>query len=173
MPKLMFAMMACSLLVGCATTATQQVMSVEYGLSGVTPGEKLLKEVYVGSVTQGKATNLPWTSQVDTDAFKAALEQSLGSMGYMADSSTAKYKIDAELQDLAQPGFGLKYYVKSTVRYTISEAGNSRSLPITVTGIARASDALYSRERLKIAREHSVSENISKFIEQLTDQFGK
>ena len=44
--------------------------------------------------------------------------------------------------------------------------GLSKSVPITVTGSATTSDALVAIERLRIANERSILENIKAFINE-------
>lgn len=173
MLKLLSIVVAAYVLVGCATPASQQAMTVDTTDMTVQLSEKLKGQVFVRNVTGGKDTNPLWTSQVDSQSFKVALEQSLSSVGYKSDSPTAKYKIDANLQDLNQPGFGLTFNVQSTVTYTVTTDGGSKNVPITATGTATTSDAFIAIERLKIANEKSIKENIKVFINRFTSQFGK
>jgi uncharacterized lipoprotein YajG len=160
-------------LVGCATPASQQAMTVDTSEVAIQTSEKLKGQVYVRNVTGGKETNPLWTSQVDSQSFKVALEQSLAAIGYKSDNSSAKYKVDANIQDLNQPGFGLTFNVQSTVAYTVATDTGTNNVPITATGTATPSDAFIAIERLKIANERSIKENIKAFITRLTNQFGK
>lgn len=160
-------------LVGCATPSSHQAMMVDVNDVAVRSSENLKGQVFVRSVTGGKETNPLWVSQVDSQSFKAALEQSLSTLGYKSDSSEAKYKIDANLQDLHQPAFGLTFNVQSTVAYTVETDAENNNVPITATGTATPSDALLGFERMKIANERSIKENIKAFITRLTNQFGK
>ncbi len=173
MLKPIIAAVAAFLLIGCATPASQQAMTVGATDGIAAPSEKLKGQVFVRNVTGGKDTNPLWTSQVDSQSFKAAFEQSLAAIGYKSDSASAKYKVDAELQDLNQPGFGLTFNVQSTVAYTVSTDVTSSKVPITAVGTATPSDAFLGVERLKIANERSVKENIKAFINRLTSQFGR
>jgi hypothetical protein len=147
-------------------------MSVSSADAGLQASEKLKGQVYVRNVTGGKDTNPMWTSQVDSQSFKTALESSLASIGYKSSSADAKYKVDADLQDLNQPGFGLTFNVQSTVGYTVASDNGSNNVPITAVGTATPSDAFIGVERLKIANERSIKENIKAFISRLTKQFG-
>ena len=173
MLKLLTAAVAAIVLVGCATPASQQAMTIDTTDVAVEASEKLKGQVYVRNVTGGKDTNPLWTSQVDSQSFKVALEQSLATLGYKSDSSNAKYKVDANLQDLNQPGFGLTFNVQSTVAYTVATDAGSSNVPITATGTATPSDAFIAIERLKIANERSIKENIKAYITRITNQFGK
>lgn len=61
------------LLVGCATPASQQAMSVN--LRDITSTNKsLLGKVHVAQVTGGEETNALWKSKVDAGSFQGPLE---------------------------------------------------------------------------------------------------
>lgn len=160
-------------LVGCATPASQTAMSLNHSDIVAKPSEKLKGQVYVRSVKGGRETNPAWISQVDTQSFKGALERSLNSVGYGSDSASAKYTVDAEIQDIKQPAFGLTFTVESTIFYTVETSAESKKLPITAVGSASTSDTLLGVERMKVANERSVKENIRSFIDRLTNQYGK
>jgi hypothetical protein len=57
--------------------------------------------------------------------------------------------------------------VESAVRYTIEGEGQS------ATGTATTSDAFVAIERLRIANERSVKENIKEFLRQLPAQLAQ
>jgi hypothetical protein len=135
--------------------------------------EKLKGQVFVRNVIGGQETNPLWTSQVDSKAFKAALESSLQAYGYKAANPTAMYVVDVDLVDLKQPIMGFSFDVKSTAAYKISSGSVKESITVTATGTATASDAFIGTERLKLANEKSIKENIQEFIKRLTAQFGK
>lgn len=152
---------------GCATSATSQAMTVKPGTTApVNP--KLKGAVAVGDVAGGKDTNPMWTSQVDNAGFKKALQDSLAISGYLApDASKARYSVSANLVSLEQPLFGLTFEVKSDVNYQVSGPGGAKAIPVKATGAAGVSDAFVGVERLRIANERSVLENIKSFIDQL------
>jgi hypothetical protein len=159
-------------LVGCASPATQQAMLVDRNDINSKISVKLKESIYVQNVGGGKDTNPLWTSQVDSKTYKSALENSLTAVGYRSYDSNAKYKVDAVLQELDQPLFGLTFDVKSTVAYTVTTPDGLKSIPITATGTATTSDAFMGIERLKIANERSIKENIKSFINEMTERFG-
>lgn len=162
-----------AILAGCATPASQQAMSVSLQDVPASLNANLKGQVIVNSVTGGKDTNPMWTSQVDAQGFKGALDKSIAIAGYKAnDASKAKYSIDANLQSLDQPVFGLTFDVVSTVLYTVSGDNKQRQIPITATGTASTSDAFIGVERLRIANERSIKENIKLFLQKLSEQFG-
>ena len=125
----------------------------------------------LGSVIGGEATNPLWASKVDAQSFKGALDKSLSVAGYKAvDASNAKYKVDADLQKLDQPFGGFTMDVVSTVLYTVSGGGVQKQFPVTATGSATTSDAFIGGERLRMASERSIKENIKLFLQKLAEQ---
>ncbi len=154
-------------LAGCATPATSQAMTVKPGTTAAM-NPKLRGAVAVADVKGGKETNPMWTSQVDAPAFRKALTDSLAIAGYLApDPASAKYKVNADLRALDQPLFGFTMEVKSDVKYELAGAGAPHTYEIKATGSASTSDAFVGIERLRIANERSVLENIKEFIGRL------
>jgi hypothetical protein len=172
MLKSALSLLVCSVLAatlqGCATNASQAAMSVNAGELAVKPSAKLTSAISVRSVTGGKETNPLWTSEVDNSGFKNALIQSINVAGYGSSSEKAKYFIDAELQKLDKPLIGLTFDVTSTVNYRVSGDGFQKEFPITATGTATFSDAWAGLERLRIANEKSIKENIKLFLVELS-----
>ena len=129
---------------------------------------KLKGAIRVESVTGGADTNPLWESKVDNDSFKKALEDSLSIAGYLAPgNSDAPYVISAALEKLKQPFIGLTFDVTSTVLYKISGNSIKKEYPVTATGTATMSDAFVGVERLRIANEKSIKENIKALLIQL------
>lgn len=165
--------LAVALLVGCATPASQQSMSVSMQDIPANLNAGLKGQIAVRNVTGGKETNPMWTSQVDAQSFRGALDKSIAMTGYKAgDENKAKYSVDADLQDLNQPVFGFTFDVVSTVLYTVTGEGKQRQIPVTATGTASTSDAFVAVERLRIANERSIKQNIKMFLQNLSDQIG-
>lgn len=160
-----------TVLAGCATPASQQAMSVSLQDLPASMSTKLKGQMIVNKVTGGKDTNPMWTSQVDAEGFKGALDKSIALIGYKSnDASNAKYSVDANLQNLDQPVFGLTFDVVSTVLYTVNGDNKQRQIPVTATGTASTSDAFIGVERLRIANERSIKENIKQFLQKLSAQ---
>jgi hypothetical protein len=159
-------------LTGCATPASQNAMSMGIGDIPAKLNPELKGNVNIRNVSGGQDTNPLWISKVDNQGFKSALEQSLIAIGYMAPrGSTAKYQLDATLQDLDQPAFGLTFDVKSTVTYIIIGESGQKVFPVTAIGSASTSDAFIGMERMRIANERSIKENIKLFITNISEQF--
>jgi hypothetical protein len=152
---------------GCATSATPQSMTVQPQANAVV-NPKIKGAIRVDAVNGGKETNPLWTSQVDNAGFKKALEDSLAIAGYLAPANAnAPYTLSAELKELNQPLFGLTFDVKSSVVYKLTGNGAAKDYPIVATGTATTSDAFVAIERLRIANERSILENIKALLKEL------
>lgn len=171
-PRLFLVLISTAFAVGCATPASQQMMSVTSPtISGLKVDPRLKGAVHVRNVIGGQDTNPLWVSQVGTNEFRGALVDSLKAYGYNAvDPKDAKIVVDANLQSLSQPFAGFTFNVVSVVNYTIETKEPPTSVkkhPITATGSATVSDAFLGVERMRLANERSIKENITKFITTL------
>lgn len=164
-----FSLVACvAVITGCATSANHQAMSVMPS-PGIQQNTKLRGVIAVGNVGGGKETNPLWTSQVDNQGFKKALENSLAAFGYLAVSpDKATHIVDADMNALSQPFAGLDMNVSSTVTYKVTVSGVTKQYPISASAVATFSDAALGYERLRIANERSINENIKQFLKELS-----
>jgi hypothetical protein len=74
--------------------------------------------VPVGDVSGGTKTSQMWTSQVDDDAFRAALTESLRAAGGLAEGR-GTFTLNAVLVSLNQPLVGFDMSVTATVWCTL------------------------------------------------------
>jgi len=154
---------------GCATPASPTGMVISAVEPIAQKNQALQNAVAVRSVSGGKETSPLGRSQVDSSGFSMALTQSLYSIGYAAGKvESAKLIIDAELVSLSQPLFGLTFDVTSSVVYKVEGTTFKRTFPITAIGTARTSDAFLADERMRIANERSIKENITQFLRELS-----
>jgi len=156
------------LLSACATPATRQGMSLGAADIAADRNPALQGKVAVTSVSGGKSTSPLWTSQVDDKGFREALEESLKVMGYLASKvEEATYRIEVQLQELRQPLLGMTFDVDSRVEYRVASRDGQKVFPVSARGTATVSDAFFGVERLRIANERSIKENIRAFIKEL------
>ena len=79
--------------------------------------------------------------------------------------------VTASLIELKQPFAGLDLSATSQVRYSVE--GGGRTLfdeTVGATGTASMGDALIATERLKIANEKSIQENIKEFLRRFRER---
>lgn len=156
-------------LAGCATPAAVEQMTVSLPITQTNPALK--NSVAVADVTGGRDTNPMWTSQVSSDAFRRALEQSLESAGmFNKIVAGSKYQLTADLTRLDQPMMGFDMTVGSTVRYSLIETQTRKEIyarVIQISYTAKMSDAFVGAQRLKLANEGAVKANIEAFVKDL------
>lgn len=158
-------------LAACATPSNPAMMSLP-ATPGLTAsaGDVGYRSVTTVNVSGGQETNPLWTAEVSNSAFKTALESSLTAAGYMG-AEGRPLTVTAALIDLKQPFAGLDMSVTSQVRYTVSSA--DRTLfdeTVAATGTATMGEALMGVERLRMANEKSIKENIREFLRRFRER---
>ncbi|PZO03843.1 MAG: hypothetical protein DCF28_06660 [Alphaproteobacteria bacterium] len=152
----------------CATPANPVMMTLP-ATQGLTadPGTPGYRSVTTVNVAGGQETNPLWVSQVSDANFKAALEASLEAANYLGAEGQPTI-VNATLMALKQPLAGLDLSVTSQVRYTVTTRGEIVfDELVSATGTATVGDAFVATERLRIANEKSVKENIKQFLTRL------
>jgi hypothetical protein len=161
------------LVAGCATPARIEQMKVDAPLAArVAASNSALKEkVALKDVTGGRETNPMWVSSVGSAEFERALEQSLQEVGLLAlNRQASPFHLTAHLLKLDQPLMGASMTVTATVQYSLVERTTgkevfSRTLSTPYTAAWNAS--FLGAERLKLANEGAIRENIKQLIETL------
>jgi hypothetical protein len=151
---------------GLAACATPQAMTVETG-TVANPNPKYRNAIAVRSVTGGQMMNALTIMGVANEPFKAALEGSLAANGYLARAGNPKFQIDAEILNLDQPLIGLDLDVTAYVSYKVSGPGVAATYPIKATARAGFSDSPLAADRMRIANERAMQENIRQFLQSL------
>jgi hypothetical protein len=147
--------------------ATQQAMTVIDGSTVASANPKYRNAVVVRSVTGGRLMNAATVMGVENEPFKAALEGSLAANGYLAQTGTPKFYLDVEITNLDQPLIGFNLDVTADVTYKVSGAGAPASYPIKTTAQASFSDSPIGMDRMRIANERVMRENIKQFLAAL------
>lgn len=159
---------------GCATSATADNMTVRAAtatdMRQRTP-EMLRDNVAIKDVTGGRATNPMWMSNISSVGLNAALEQSLHSVGMLAPGRQAgKFQLVAHLDKVDQPFAGFDMTVTTTVIYQLIDRASGRTVwekTISSPYTAKMGDAIIGTERLRLANEGSVRENITRLVSDL------
>ena len=149
---------------GCATVPTSAGMTVTS--EAVQTNPRLRGSLAVASVTAAKDV-----APAHGSAFKKALEDTLSRAGYLAaDGSAARYTLTAELRQLEQPLGSAGLHVTSDVQYRLTgPSGPAQDLPVVAVGSATSTDGLMAGQRLRIASERAIHENIKVLLNQLAD----
>jgi hypothetical protein len=149
---------------GLAACATPQAMTA-VGVANANP--KYRSAIAVRNVSGGQAMNVLTMPGVPNEPLKTALESSLAASGYLARSGTPKFYLDAEIHGLDQPLIGLDLAVTANVTYKVSGVGGTMDYPIKSSGKATFSDSPMAADRLRIANERAMHDNIKLFLEKL------
>jgi hypothetical protein len=164
--------LAAASLAACAEGARPEGMGILTARgAALTPADLGYKAFRVAHVDGGGKTNPLWESSVSSEDFQKALENSLRTYGFLADDpATAKDEITANLQDLKRPLAGLDMTVTSKVHYAAKSTADQKILfddVVAASGTAKFGDAILGFQRLQLANEESMKENIKAFIERL------
>jgi hypothetical protein len=157
-------------LAACASASSPTQMSA-IGVTSAAAGEPGYHQLRVGGVQGGGETNPRWMSNVSSNDFRTALETSLRGAEFInPDGTKAAMEVTATIIDVKRPMAGLDMSVTTQVRYTVKPVGGGAAVfdeTVAATGKAKMGEALIAVERLKLANEASVRENINSFIQRL------
>jgi hypothetical protein len=131
------------------------------------PSPKYRNAIAVRSVSGGQVMSVLTVPGVANEPLKAALESTLAANGYLARSGTPKFYLDAEIQNLDQPLIGLDLDVTANVTYKVAGAGTAATYPIKSTARATFSDSPIAADRMRIANERAMHQNIELFLQAL------
>lgn len=156
----------------CASPAEMQNMVVaRQPAVTAEPNSSFKNALTIARVDGGEATNPLWTSEVGGAEFQGALKASLEKNDLLAKSQGAsRFDLFASLGSVNQPLFGLDLTVGSTVIYRVVERDTQLdwfSDSVIGSYTATFSDAPIAIQRLRLANEGSIRENIKEFIKQL------
>ena len=153
----------------CASAARPEAMTVlPSSITAAMPADTGYRAIRVTDVSGGGETNAMWLSNVSNTEFKTALEGSLQAANLFNGEATAPMSLSASLVDLQRPMAGLDLTVTTRVRYSVTDRAGGIVFDETVaaTGTASMGESLMAVERLRLANEKSVRENIKTFIER-------
>ncbi len=156
-------------LYGCASPAKFENMAHTQA-SGRVFDNALKKEVTVKPVQGGEDTNPLWTSEISSESFQKAVEQSLASNGLL--SKSGRYKLKVILAKIDQPLFGLDLTVTTHVNYVLVDSKTDKIIfnELVVTPYtATFSDAAFAVKRLRLANEGAGKKNIEGLLKKLSN----
>jgi hypothetical protein len=169
-----FALLACLglFLVGCSSPAEVKNMTINQSALVSSVSDTPFKgALAVKQVNGGEETNPLWTSEVGNAEFREAFRGSILQSGLLAPTSLEeKYDVYATLAALDQPLFGLDLKVTSRVDYRVIERDGLKTWfddSVVSSYTATFSDAAFAIQRLRLANEGSIRENITAFIQRL------
>lgn len=157
-------------LVGCASPAMNEHMIPQgEALHMAAAGSKFHQSIQKTEVTGGSETNPLWTSQVSSENFQLALQDSFKKADFFSENGP--YDLKAKLVTLDQPASGMGLTVRATVDYTIREKSNNTIVfdeTIDSSFTAGMYDSIYSATRLRFANEGAIRRNIELFLKKVS-----
>lgn len=154
---------------GCASPARPEAMMVAVAADQtVQPGQRGYHQITITSVGGGQDTNPLWVSNVSGADFQTALEETLRRANYLADG-TGPLRLSVMLEEVRQPMAGFDMTVTSRARYRLTDASGAVVFEesISASGTGTMGDAFAGVERLRIANEKSIQENLDAFLTRL------
>ncbi|MEO1293389.1 MAG: hypothetical protein AAFV62_11240 [Pseudomonadota bacterium] len=155
---------------GCASGARSTAMvapvTAETLIDSASP---LHRAIGVGQTSGGEETNPLWTPEVSTGDFRRALETSLN-LTTMLGPPSAPFTLDATLEELDQPVITLNFTVTATIFYRLRANKTGEIVwqeRIAAPHTVNFTENFVRSERLRLASEGAVRENISVFLKQL------
>lgn len=156
-------------LAGCASPAMHENMVAGQEYAHPKLSSKFYKAIKSTTVEGGSETNPIWTSQVSSENFQMALNESLKKAELMSDSG--QYDLSARLVALKQPIIGFKMTVRATVDYTIKDRATKAVIfdeTIESAYTARMSDTVLGVKRLRLANEGAIKNNIELLLQKIS-----
>lgn len=164
----------------CASPARTSNMVVDRASSSAaaTSGSPLVGAINLAEVSGGEPTNPMWTSEVGNAEFREALRLSLIANNLLSLApAQARYNLTADLHSLSQPMIGLDMTVTAAVRYILVEMDSQTGEPalrfnelVTMPYTATFGDSPIGIERLRLANEGAIRENITELLARLDQQ---
>jgi hypothetical protein len=170
--RLVAALLVAIGLSACASPAEMQNMVVaQQSLVTAEVNSPFKNALVIASVSGGETTNPLWTSEVGGDAFQGALSASLEQNSLLSKTiPSSRFDLYAALGSVNQPLFGLDMTVSSTVNYRVVDRKSRQEWfneSVFASYTATFSDAAIGIQRLRLANEGSIRENIKEFIKRL------
>ena len=157
---------------GCAMPASVEGMQVAPSaqLGIIDENSPLKNQIIVDEVTGGRYTDPLAIPEVSNRDFEKALELSLTDAGLGTLQQDGRYKLIANILSLQKPIFAAAFTVNTSVRYRLVEREQNvivaeRDINTSYTG--GAFDSFLGVERLKMANEGAMRENITGLIRWL------
>ena len=157
---------------GCASPAQVGGMTATHiDVTKAAANVQTKNNISLNNVSGGSETNPLWVSKVADADFKLALEKSLKDALLLSGTvNDSKYLLEVKLISLDQPLFGLDLQVTAIAEYNLKSKSTGQiiySKTFTTPFTATFSDSVIAIQRLRIANEGAVRNNIEQVIDSL------
>lgn len=133
------------------------------------PNSTLWEGVAIRRVSGGSETNPLWLPDVSSNELAEALRLSLAARG-MFTRNNERFRLEATLVSLDRPMAGINLTVTSKIRYYLTRVAENAvvfDLEIVATSTANFGAHSMFNERLRLANEGAIRENIAQFLTAL------
>lgn len=150
-----------AVLAGCATAAKPEEMVPASVVAGIAHAQTASVVVAGGS-----ETNAMGKSQISNDAFRQALVTSIQqnkTFSGVVEGEQGDCRLAVTVVNVDQPSFGFSFTVKMEAAWSLKKADGTVLLQESIKseGVAGATDAFAGVERLRLANEAAVRNNIA------------
>lgn len=172
MKRIIICLIVAAGLAGCASPAQVGGMTARHiDVAKAAANIQTKNSISLNNVSGGSETNPLWVSKVADADFKLALEKSLKDAMLLSSTvNDSQYLLQVKLISLDQPLFGFDLKVTATAEYILKAKSTGQvvysktfSTPFTAT----FSDSAIAIQRLRMANEGAVRNNIEQVIDDL------
>lgn len=161
-------------LAACAGAArTTQIVAPATTTTLIDSNSPLFESVTVGAINGGAETTLTsLTTQVSNESFSEALATSLRINGFLSDEPQDDFVVDATILSIEQPSLQIDFTTTATVAYLVRARASNQPLyeqEVTTSSEAKFTDSIVRSERIRIATQGAMRENIAKFLNDFSD----
>lgn len=158
---------------GCASEARLSAMVVDVDEETlIAEDSPLFEAVELEAVSGGEETNPMWMSEVGNPEYEEALRLSLANHAMLAEKD-GRFALTAELLEVDQPIMGFDMEVTSVAKYTLIEINSGDTVfieVVTTPYTADFSSTFLGAERLRLANEGAMRENIRAFLKLMIEK---
>lgn len=165
------ALIALALLSACASRSDLTLQPAD--LSGIDvgrgPAPAYRNAVALAPVGVGRDTGTPWAARFGAVQVQQALMETLLA-ARLGTAQSGRFRLDATLLNLERPYASFAMTVTATIAYRLTDSQTGAVLynqTITTIGTASLADAITNENRLRIADERAVQNNLRRLVEDL------
>ncbi|MEL6977392.1 MAG: hypothetical protein AAGM38_01780 [Pseudomonadota bacterium] len=121
----------------------------------------------VGDVSGGEETTLISNSKISNEAFREALTTSMRLNGMLSEAPSDDFSVEAEILSVEQPTLQINFTTTAIVTYRVVATSSGAELyrqTVKTESEAKFTDSIVRQERIRIATEGAMKENIAAFM---------
>lgn len=127
----------------------------------------IYQSMVVGAISGGEETTLISNSKISNEAFREALTTSMRLNGMLSEAATDDYTVEAQILSVEQPTLQINFTTTAIVTYRVLATASGSELycqTIKTQSEAKFTDSIVRQERIRLATEGAMQENIGAFM---------